>query len=361
VRRSPAPRSAIVLALLACTGCGAAAMAPAAAPLTTTPSPRAGVPAVSLFTAPPSLTPSSPKATSSSLAISPLRATSPDPVQLFADPPTLGGCEMFPADDPWNENIEDAPVDPQSATYIASIDRGGDFLHPDFGSAADDGIPYSVVPGSQPLVPITFTEYGDQSNPGPYPIPLDAPVEQGSARHVLVLDSGTCTLYELYDATRSGDGWQAASGAVFPLDTNALRPNGWTSADAAGLPILPGLVTYAEVASGVIDHALRFTVNATQDGFVHPATHDAGSNDPSLPPMGLRLRLNPSFNLAPYHGEALVILLALQRYGMFVADNGSSWYITGAPDPRWDDSDLAQLKTVPGSAFQVVDTGPILH
>jgi len=179
---------------------------------------------------------------------------------------------------------------------------------------------------------------------------------------VLVLQEGTCELYELYDAHRSGGGWDAGSGAVFDLRSNALRPNGWTSADAAGLPILPLLVRYENVRAGQIDHALRVTVPRTQAGFIHPATHFASnSSDPNLPPMGLRLRLRASFDLSSYHGQSLIVLRALKRYGLIVADNGSSWYITGAPDPRWDDNNLEEIKRVPGSAFEAVDTGPILH
>ena len=218
-----------------------------------------------------------------------------------------------------------------------------------------------VVPKSQPFVPITFNAYGSESNPGPYPVPLNAPVESGSDRHVLVVDSGNCHLYEMFAAQRVGGGWTCASGAVFNLNSNALRPDGWTSADAAGLPILPGLALYSEVAAGVINHALRFTVDATQNGFIHPATHQAGVANSALPPMGLRLRLKASFGLAGFHGEALVILRALKTYGMIVADNGSSWYISGATDPRWNDNDLNQLKSVPGSAFEAVSTGTILH
>ncbi len=214
-------------------------------------------------------------------------------------------------------------------------------------------------------MPISFSEYGAESDRGPYPVPLDAPVEgagEEGDRHVLVLQQGACKLYELYDARRSGSGWEAASGAVFNLRSNALRPEGWTSADAAGLPIFPLLARYPEVRAGQIDHALRVTVARTQRGYIHPATHFASSSsDPSLPPMGLRLRLKASFDLAPYHGQALVILTALKRYGLIVADNGSSWYISGASDPRWSDVDLDQLKTVPGSAFEAVSSGQILH
>jgi hypothetical protein len=287
--------------------------------------------------------------------VAPTRA--PAPTSLTR----IGGCQVFPPNNPWNQSIAHAPVNPNSAGYIASINASKQFLHADFGSNPTYGIPYVVVPKSQPFVPITFNAYGDESNPGPYPVPLHAPVEAGSDRHVLVVDSGNCRLYEMYNAQQVGAGWMCASGAVFNLNSNVLRPNGWTSADAAGLPILPGLALYNEVASGVIKHALRFTVDATQNGFIHPATHQAGVANAALPPMGLRLRLKASFSLAGFHGEALVILRALKTYGMIVADNGSSWYISGSTDPRWNDNDLNQLKSVPGSAFEAVETGPILR
>jgi hypothetical protein len=283
------------------------------------------------------------------------------PARTAASLTKIGGCQVFPPNNPWNQSIASAPVNPNSAAYVASINSTKQFLHPDFGSNPTYGIPYVVVPKSQPFVPITFNAYGSEGNPGPYPVPLNAPVESGSDRHVLVVDSGNCNLYEMFAAQQVGSGWTCASGAVFNLNSNALRPDGWTSADAAGLPILPGLALYSEVAAGVINHALRFTVDATQNGFIHPATHQAGVANPALPPMGLRLRLKASFSLAGFHGEALVILRALKTYGMIVADNGSSWYISGATDPRWNDNDLNQLKSVPGSAFEAVSTGPILH
>jgi hypothetical protein len=278
--------------------------------------------------------------------------------------PREGGCPIFPADNPLNREIAHAPVDPRSAEYIASIGLAG-HLHPDFGTEPAYGIPYTIVGPHQPKVPVKFTEFGEESNPGPYPIPAGAPVEgagEEGDRHVLVLQQGSCKLYELYSAHRAGAGWEAGSGAVFNLRSNALRPEGWTSADAAGLPIFPLLVRYPEVRSGQIDHALRVTVARTQRGYIHPATHFASSSsDPALPPMGLRLRLKASFSLAGFHGESLIVLRALERYGLIVADNGSSWYITGAPDPRWNDDDLEQIKRVPGSAFEAVQTGPILH
>ncbi len=277
----------------------------------------------------------------------------------FTASPTLEGCPVFPADNPWNWDISDAPVHPNSDAYIASISQYGDtHLHADFGGGGMYGIPYITVGGDQPLVPINFTDYGDESDPGPYPIPADAPVENGGDRHVLVVDTTNCVLYELYNAEFNGVGWDASSGAVFDLLSNRLRPLYWTSADAAGLPIVPGLVRYDEVAAGEIRHAVRFTVEETQRAFILPATHWASSSDdPSLPPMGLRFRLRPDFDISGYYGQARVILEAMQRYGMIVADNGTSWFITGASDPRWDDEDLDQLKTVPGDAFEAVWTG----
>ena len=281
--------------------------------------------------------------------------------------PSIGGCQVFPQSNAWNQDISQYPVHPNSANFISGVAAlgGNQKLHPDFGSNPAYGIPYVVVPGTQPLVPITFTAYGDESDPGPYPIPNNAPVEGGANatgdRHVLVLQQGTCKLHEMYRSFFNGTGWNADSGAVWNLSTGALRPAGWTSADAAGLPILPGLVRYDEVKSGKITHALRFTVSRTQRGYILPATHWASSyTDPNLLPMGARLRLKASFDTSGYTGDARVILEALKKYGMIVADNGSNWFISGATDTRWNDTDLGQLKTVPGSAFEVVDTGPIV-
>jgi hypothetical protein len=275
--------------------------------------------------------------------------------------PMVGTCGIFPADNPWNTDISAYPVHPNSAAYIGTIGAAA-HLHPDYGSDPSYGIPITVVGASQPKVPIAFDAYGDESDPGPYPVPANARVEAGSDGHVLVLEKDGCKLYEMFDARKdpSGSGWTAASGAVFDLRSNALRPDTWTSADAAGLPIYPGLVKYDEVASGVIRHALRFTASRTQDGFIHPATHEAGSNDAAYPPMGLRVRLKPSFDVSGYSGGAKVILEAMKKYGMILADNGSNWYFTGETDTRWNDDDMNQLKTVPGSAFEAVDTGPII-
>jgi hypothetical protein len=275
--------------------------------------------------------------------------------------PAIAGCPLFPPDNPWRRDISSDPLDPHSDAWILSVGPSS-HLHPDFGSNPSYGIPYVVVPASQTKVPIRFTAYGNESDPGPYPVPPNAPVEAGSDRHVLVA-SGDCHLYEMFDASPDGHGgWNAGSGAVFNLMSDALRPDTWTSADAAGLPILPGLVRFDEVQSGHIDHALRFTVAHTQRGFVHPATHQAGSTaDPNVPPMGARFRLKASFDVTGYRGAARVVLECLRRYGMFVADNGSNWFISGSTDTRWNDDDLNQLKIVPGSAFEAVATGPVLH
>ena len=277
---------------------------------------------------------------------------------------STGGCEVFPPDNAWHENISKLAVSPLSNAYIASIGAGLD-LHPDFGSNLTYGIPYAVVGADQPKVPIHFTAYGGQSDKGPYPIPAGAPVEGGANstgdRHVIVVQSGSCKLYELYSAYPDADGsWKAASGAVFNLRSNHLRPDGWTSADAAGLPIFAGLIRYAEIQRGYINHAIRFTAPSTQAGFIHPATHFASSStNPDLPPMGLRLRLKASFNITHFPRVARIILAAMKTYGLILADNGSPWYFQGATDPRWNDNALDTLKSVPGSAFEVVETGPI--
>jgi hypothetical protein len=273
------------------------------------------------------------------------------------------GCTLFPDDNPWATPVSTAPVHPSSDRYIAYIlgSGGNRFLHADFGENQDYGIPYVVVPADQPTVPVTF-EYADESDAGPYPLPPTVPIESGSDRHALVVRRGECKLYELFALEGGPAGWHAGSGAIFDLRSNALRPDHWTSADAAGLPIFAGLVRYDEVQRGRIDHALRFTVTRTQRAFIHPATHYASSiTAAEAPPMGLRLRLRADFDRSRYHGQARVILDALSEYGMFVADNGSNWFISGAPSPGWNDTDLNQLKTVPGSAFEVVDTGPLIR
>jgi hypothetical protein len=270
----------------------------------------------------------------------------------------IAGCQVFPADNAWNQVVTNLPVHEKSSAYISSISASKK-LHPDFGENQDYGIPYNVVSGSQPKVPITWTAYGDESDPGPYPIPADAKRETSSDHHVLVLEKDSCTLYELFNAEKNSTGWSADSGAIWNLNSNARRTEGWTSADAAGLPILPGLVRYEEVAAGKITHAIRFTAPSTQDGWIYPATHEAGSSNTNLPPMGLRVRLKADYDISNLTGQARVIAEAMKTYGMILADNGSSWFFQGATDPRWNDDELNQLKSVPGSAFEAVYTGDI--
>ena len=274
----------------------------------------------------------------------------------------LAGCQMFPTDNPWNQDVSALPVHANSDAYIASIGLSRT-LHPDFGENQTYGIPYNVVGVSQPKVDITYTAYGDESDPGPYPIPPNAKVESGSDSHVLVLENQTCTLYELFNARKmtGSSGWYADSGAIWHLDSNDLRPLDWTSADAAGLPILPGLVRADEVNAGEIKHAIRFTVQNSQNGYILPATHHAGSNNTNYPPMGLRVRMKANYDISRLTGQARVIAVAMKKYGMIVADNGSNWYFSGATDPAWNDDELNQLKTVPGSAFEAVATGQIYH
>lgn len=280
----------------------------------------------------------------------------------------VGSCAIFPPDNPWNQDISAAPLDPNSANYLKFIaDTGGNqFLHADFGGNGEYGIPYVVVGADQPLISLNITDYPEESDPGPYPIPIDAPVENGSDAHVIAVDEDNCMLYELYQAEYVAPYWQAASAAKFDLTSNDLRPDGWTSADAAGLPIFPGLARYDEVQPeemnlAPINHALRVTFSETQKAYIHPATHYASDNtSSSAPPMGLRLRLKADYDLSGYSGQSLEILKALKKYGLIVADNGSNWYITGDQNTGWNDEDLNQLKEVPGSAFEVVKTGEII-
>jgi hypothetical protein len=274
--------------------------------------------------------------------------------------PTAPRCAVFPKTNAWNKRVDALPVAPDSDAIIRSI--GADVeLHPDFGSGKYQGgrigIPFDVVTKKTPRSRVTF-DYADESDKGPYPIPRTVHVESGSDRHALLVDRDGCKLYELYALTRTPRGWHAGSGAIWSLSSNRLRPAGWTSADAAGLPIFPGLARYDEVARGVIDHALRFTVERTRCAYISPARHYASSlTDSDLPPMGLRVRLKASFDVAGFPKQARVVLTALKRYGMLVADNGSSWYISGAPDPRWSNDDLHALGRVKGSDFEVVQTG----
>lgn len=285
-------------------------------------------------------------------------------IQNYEGMPIVAGCTIFPPDNIWNTRVDgpNVKVHSLSSQYIASIGLNT-HLHPDFGTVWNGqpiGIPYTSVPAGQPGVKVSFT-YASESNPGPYPIPANAPVEGGSDRHVLVVDSGSCKLYEMWNAVRQADGsWKAGSGAIFDLRTNLLRPDGWTSADAAGLPILPGLVRYDEVSKGGIHHALRFTASQTQQAYLWPARHFASSNtSASLPPMGLRLKT--TVNLSSYPAEMQVILRAFQQYGLILADNGSNWYISGSPDSRWDDDMLVtQFNRLSGSDFEAVDVSGLI-
>jgi hypothetical protein len=280
-----------------------------------------------------------------------------------------GPCTIFPSDNIWNRNISALPTHTMSDQYIANIGLGS-HVHADFGSGLWDGgpigIPFVNVPGNQPFVPINFIAYGNESDPGPYPVPTTAPVEGGpdadGDRHVLVINQGNCTLYELYRAFPQQNGsWDADSGAVWNLNSHALRPAGWTSADAAGLPIYPGLVTYDEVASGQITHAIRFTAPETQMAYLWPARHFASdSDDPNLPPMGLRVRLKASVDISGYPQQVRVILQGMKDYGMFLADNGSPWYISGAPDERWDNDMLHLMDPLSGADFEAVDESSLM-
>lgn len=271
--------------------------------------------------------------------------------------PQLEGCPVFPSNNIWNVPIDKLPVDVNSAGYIQS---GGESrsLHPDFGPQA--GIPINVVPATQPGVKVTF-DYAEESDHGLYPVPEGAKMEGGSDAHVLMVQSGTCRLYELYAARLSGGVWLAGSGAIFDLRSNALRPDGWTSADAAGLPIIPGLVRFDEVNAGEINHALRLTVPHTRNTYVWPARHFASSlSDVVYPPMGQRFRLKADYDISPFDPQVQVILRALKKYGLLLADNGSSWFISGAPDSHWDDEILGQLKQVKGIDLEAVDTSSLM-
>jgi hypothetical protein len=274
---------------------------------------------------------------------------------------TLAPRRLFPDDNPWNQPVDTAQVDPNSDAIVGLIGATKS-LHPDFGAnwnGGPFGIPYVVVSGTQARVAVTF-DYADESDPGPYPIPFDAPIEGGASstgdRHILIVDRDAWKLYELYATHPEANGaWHAGSGAIFDLTSNALRPAGWTSADAAGLPILPGLVRYDEVTAGAILHALRFTVSRTQRAYIPPARHWASADtSPLRPPMGMRVRLKASFNISSYPARVQVILRALKKYGMIVADNGSDWFLSGVADARWDDAEINTLNLLKGSDFEVV-------
>jgi hypothetical protein len=281
--------------------------------------------------------------------------------------PGAPACSIFPPDSFWHADVSALPAHPQSATWVASVGTTAR-LKADFGSGTWDGgpigIPYTTVSGAQPRVPVSF-DYFDESDPGPYPIPPDAPIEGGPAsngdRHVLVVDRDVCRLWELYSAypQSGGTSWTAGSGATWDLASNAMRPAGWTSGDAAGLPILPGLVRYDEVASGSIDHVIRFTAPRTANAYVWPASHKAATGGASDPPMGAWFRLKAGFDISGYSAQNQVILRALKKHGMVLADNGSSWFMSGAPDPGWNDDDLNRLRNIPGSMFEAVDVSSL--
>ncbi|HEV2593028.1 MAG TPA: hypothetical protein VGU02_14165 [Gaiellaceae bacterium] len=278
-------------------------------------------------------------------------------------PVTIAGCPIFPASNPWNQRVDTLPVAANSAQLIASI--GLDCpVHADFGSGLYDGqqigIPYVVLHGNKiPKSRVAF-DYADESDKGPYPIPRNVPIEgephpDDGDRHALIVDRDTCKLYELYALHRTSTGWAAGSGAIWSLRSNKLRPAGWTSADAAGLPILPGLARWADAATGSINHALRFTVERTRKAYIYPARHYASSStDPSLPPMGLRVRLKASFDISKFPPQARIVLTALKRYGMILADNGSNWFISGAPSSHWSNDQLHTLGQVTGADFEIV-------
>jgi hypothetical protein len=280
---------------------------------------------------------------------------------------SLHGKRVFPENNPWNSDISALPVDPASEVLVGSIGMDKS-LHPDFGTVYKGipmGIPYMLVPGTQPRVKVEF-EYANASDPGPYPIPPNPLIEGGpdskGDRHVLLIDQDHWMLYELYSARYDATGWKAGSGAIFDLTSNKLRPAGWTSADAAGLPIFPGLVRYDEVMEQkAIRHALRFTVVHTRRAYISPARHFAShATDFSLPPLGMRVRLKANYDISGFPPAAQVILKALKKYGMILADNGSNWFLSGAPDSRWDDGELAALKRVHGHDFEVVRMGPVV-
>jgi hypothetical protein len=283
--------------------------------------------------------------------------------------PGAPGCSIFPADNAWNQRVDRLPVAKNSARLIASIGLG-EPVHPDFGTVYNgvpNGIPYVIVSNRTRRVTVSF-QYASESDGHAYPLPPGVPIEGGANgsgdRHVIVVDRDTCTDYELYGASPHDGGrhWTAGSGAIFNLSSDHLRPAGWTSADAAGLPILPGLARYDEVARGAIDHALRFTAPCTAKAYVYPARHDASTcSGAVLPPMGLRVRLKAGVNISRLPYQARVVAQALKRYGLILADNGSPWYISGAPNSRWNDDALHQLGSLTGRDFQVVNTSSLPH
>jgi hypothetical protein len=290
-------------------------------------------------------------------------------VSVAVSEPIISGCDVFPSNNIWNVPIDTLPVHPRSSAYIDSIGSNS-HVHADFGSGTwaggPIGIPFDIVPGTQPKIPIRF-DYDDESDPGPYPIPPNAQIEGGSNsdgdRHVLVIDTDHCMLYELYDAwpQAGGSSWRAGSGAIFNLASNDLRPAGWTSADAAGLPILPGLIRYEEAVGGAINHAIRFTAPRTQKSYVWPARHHASNlTGQQYPPMGQRFRLKAGVDISGFSPVVRTILLAMKRYGVVLADNGAAWYISGVPDERWNNDVLHELDVISGRDFEAVDVSSLM-
>ncbi|TMF12196.1 MAG: hypothetical protein E6I37_07680 [Chloroflexi bacterium] len=280
------------------------------------------------------------------------------PAAAAAPPSTT--CQVFPTDNVWNADISTLPVHARSAQWLASTAAASTNLHPDFGGPPY-GFPYNIVDNTHPTYSVSFL-YASESDPGPYPLDANMSFENGSDHHALIINKDTCTLYELFSVSGSGSSWSAGSGSIFPLGSNALRPLGWTSADAAGLPIFPGLVRWDEVQAGAIRHAIRFTAVQSDQSFLWPARHQAGTAaNPALPPMGARFRLKGSYDISHFSAQARVILLAMQHYGLILADNGSNWFFSGTEDAAWPDSVLSELKTVPASQFDAVDESGLMQ
>ena len=340
---------------VAATPTGLATEGPAGTPSagsTPGPTPRARGPSVAPPTPRPTPIPT----------VAPTHAATPVPPTAAPGPiPPLSACSIFPSSNVWNRRVDDRPVAANSATMIAAIGLNAS-LHPDFSDGGGYGIPFNVVGAATPRSAVSF-EYGDESDHVGYPIPASPSIEGGSDRHLLMIDTNACVLYELYAAAQGSGGWTAGSGAVWNLGSNDLRTDGWTSADAAGLPIFPGLVRHSEVASGVVAHAIRFTAPQTcGESWQYPARHQAGVGScDELPPMGLRVRLKASVDISGFGPQSQVILTALKQYGMLLADNSSPWYITGAPDGSWDDDELHRLGQLHGSDFEVVDTANFVN
>ena len=356
-------RRRILIALTACallTGCASNAKKAAWTPPASSAGPASASPVSVQQGAPPS--------TSASPSASPKAKPKPSAKPTTTKAAATKHCSILPSNNVWNHSAAHLPVASKSSAYVSSIGTGA-AVHADFGSGTWDGgpigIPITTVPAGQKKVSVSF-QYASESDKGPYPIPSNAKVEGGSHadgdRHVIVYDASTCTDYELFSAyPKSGGSWKAGSGAIYDLSSNKLRHAGWTSADAAGLPILPGLVTYAEVASGHIDHAIRVTVPRSQAAYLWPARHEASSShDTSLPPMGLRLRLKASVDISHLPKQARIIAQAMKTYGVIVADNGSPWYISGAPDSHWNNDQLHALGGLTGSDFEAVDESGLM-